>query len=110
QVLATVLGLPVRRRPAPAQGTAREIDLFGRPERVGFYHTFAAYSRAARIAVPGLPGPVEVSRELATGEVYALRGPGLCSLQFHPESVLTSQGPAIVREALVRLTDGGPDE
>ena len=35
------------------------------------------------------PGP-------ATGEVHALRGPGFAGVQFHPESVLTLNGAAIV--------------
>lgn len=42
---------------------------------------------------------VEVSRD-AAGEVHALRGPGFASVQFHPESVLSLRGPALVAELL----------
>jgi phenazine biosynthesis protein phzE len=97
QVLAGLLGLPPRRRPVPAQGERREIDLFGRTERVGFYNTFAAYSDADTI------GAVEVSRDRYTTEVHALRGPRLWSLQFHPESILTEDGPRILSDVLSSL-------
>ena len=41
-------------------------------------------------------GTVEVSRDGASGEVHALRGPFFASLQFHAESVLTQDGPRIL--------------
>lgn len=102
QVLGLRLGLPIRRRTVPNQGVQREVDLFGAVERVGFYNTFALVSRAEEFTAEGV-GPVEVSRDPATGEVHALRGPGFASLQFHPESVLTREGPRIVATALSEL-------
>jgi 2-amino-4-deoxychorismate synthase len=104
QVLASQLGLPLRRRPVPAQGEQREIDLFGAPEWVGFYNTFAAYCEADE-----LPGGVEVARDPVTGEVFALRGTRLWSMQFHPESVLTRQGLDILRKAIGALLGGHHD-
>ncbi|NYH79978.1 phenazine biosynthesis protein phzE [Actinopolyspora biskrensis] len=97
QVLSSLLGLPVVRRERPNQGTQREIDLFGAAERVGFYNTFAAVSAEDKIELRGV-GVVEVSRDPGTGEVHALRGPGLASMQFHAESLLTVAGPRIIRE------------
>jgi phenazine biosynthesis protein phzE len=41
QVLGGLLGFPLVRREEPAQGTQREVDLFGRRERAGFYNSFA---------------------------------------------------------------------
>ncbi|MGW5344417.1 anthranilate synthase family protein [Streptomyces sp. HUAS TT3] len=102
QVLSTKLGFPLRRRDQPNQGVQREIELFGRLERVGFYNTFAAQSTADAVDVPGI-GTVEVCREAETGEVHALRGPGFRSMQFHAESVLTEDGIRIVSEALSGL-------
>jgi phenazine biosynthesis protein phzE len=99
QILARRLGLEVRRLPTPNQGVARDIALHGRPQRVGFYNTFAAYCAADVIAVDGVGG-VEVCREPATGEVHALRGSFFGSMQFHAESILTVDGPAIVGEAV----------
>ncbi|CAL9489811.1 Isochorismate synthase MenF [Streptomyces sp. enrichment culture] len=102
QVLSTRLGFPLRRREQPNQGVQREIELFGRRERVGFYNTFAAQSAADAVEVPGI-GTVEVCREAETGEVHALRGPGFRSMQFHAESVLTEDGVRIVADALSGL-------
>ncbi|KJK52167.1 anthranilate synthase, partial [Lentzea aerocolonigenes] len=94
QVLCRVLGFELVRREVPSQGEQRQIDLFGRREVVGFYNTFAARSGHDRTDHPTLP--VEISRDPDTGEVHALRGNGFASVQFHPESVLTADGPAIL--------------
>ncbi|EZO07453.1 hypothetical protein AJ63_06325, partial [Pseudomonas aeruginosa 3576] len=45
-------------------------------------------------------GPIEISRDRETGEVHALRGPRFASMQFHPESVLTREGPRIIADLL----------
>ncbi len=78
-----------------------DIDLFGRRETVGFYNSFVARcddAAAEELAAHG----IEVSRS-AGGEVHALRGPGFAGVQFHPESVLTLNGAAIVRELAGQL-------
>ncbi len=104
QVLSIRLGLELRRLQPPNQGLAREVDLFGARERVGFYNTFAAFSDQDKIEVDGM-GVVEVSRDAGTGEVYALRGPGFASMQFHPESVLTVDGPRLIADSIRRMLD-----
>ncbi|MFJ6291724.1 anthranilate synthase family protein [Streptomyces griseoviridis] len=99
QVLSSVLGLDLQRRPVPNQGVQREIDLFGSRERVGFYNTFAARAATPVFEAPGV-GTVDVSRDPTTGEVHALRGPGFTSMQFHAESVLTQDGVRLIGDAL----------
>ncbi len=105
ELLAAELGLGTVRKRVPYQGAQTRIDLFGRPETVGFYNSFVARcgeDEAAELTAHG----VEVSRDPVTGEVHALRGPGFAGVQFHPESVLTLRGTAIVGELLGQLTSG----
>ncbi|MFC8220186.1 anthranilate synthase family protein [Streptomyces sp. NPDC057362] len=101
ELIAAELGLGIVRKEMPYQGAQTEIDLFGRRETVGFYNSFTARcddEAALELAAHG----VEVSRS-AGGEVHALRGDGFAGVQFHPESVLTLNGTAIVRELAGQL-------
>lgn len=100
QILSGVLGFELVRRPVPNQGVQREIDLFGQVEQVGFYNSFAALSDRDLVHRVGIPGRIEVSRDRDTDEVHALRGPWFASMQFHPESILTSNGRTIIAELL----------
>ncbi|MBV9026643.1 MAG: chorismate-binding protein [Streptomycetaceae bacterium] len=102
QLVCAALGLPLGRKELPYQGAQERIDLFGRQRTVGFYNTFAAYcsdADARNLAARG----IQVSRDPSSGEVYALRGPGFATLQFHPESVLTVEGIDILAEALAAV-------
>ncbi|MFF2555369.1 anthranilate synthase family protein [Nocardia sp. NPDC058058] len=103
QVLSGVLGLPVRRRSVSNQGVLRVIDLFGNPEPVYFYNAFEAHSATDFFETPHRTRPVAVSRDPRTGEVHALRGDGFASLQFHPASVMSRNGSAIVAELVSGL-------
>ncbi|MFG2503313.1 anthranilate synthase family protein [Streptomyces sp. NPDC048441] len=102
QLMSGLLGLRLLRRPVPNQGVQREIDLFGGRERVGFYNTFAAHAEEEFIEHP-LAGRVAVSRDRDTGEVHGLRGRHFASVQFHPESVLTQDGPRIIASLLTEV-------
>ncbi|WP_406288456.1 anthranilate synthase family protein [Streptomyces sp. NBC_00209] len=102
ELIAAELGLEIVRKAVPYQGAQTRIDLFGRPETVGFYNSFTARcddSGAAELTAHG----IEASRDEASGELHALRGAGFASVQFHPESVLTLRGAAIVSELLAGL-------
>ncbi|SCG69554.1 anthranilate synthase family protein [Micromonospora halophytica] len=101
QILAGLLGLPLHRREAPYQGLQRDVRVFGTPRRVGFYSTFTALADADRVGTPY--GPVELSRDPADGAVHALRGAGFAGVQFHPESVLSRDGLAVLADLLGHL-------
>lgn len=101
ELIAAELGLEIVRKEVPYQGAQTVIDLFGCPETVGFYNSFVARcddEADAELAAHG----VEVSRG-ESGEVHALRGPGFASVQFHPESVLTLNGAAVVTDLVGQL-------
>ncbi|NUT54031.1 MAG: phenazine-specific anthranilate synthase component I [Saccharothrix sp.] len=107
QVLSRRLGFPVERRDEPNQGVQKRVSLFGRPEHVGFYNTFAARSAHDKVDCPGV-GMIEVSKEGVDGtpgEVHALRGPHFTSVQFHAESVLTRNGERIIGALLAEALD-----
>ncbi|MEV0181229.1 anthranilate synthase family protein [Streptomyces sp. NPDC050625] len=109
ELIAAELGLEIVRKEVPYQGAQTTVDLFGRPETVGFYNSFVARCDEDALGELAAHG-VEVSRA-ANGEVHALRGLGFAGLQFHPESVLTLNGAVIVRELIGRLrgTSTAPD-
>ncbi|MGE4350906.1 MAG: anthranilate synthase family protein [Bdellovibrionales bacterium] len=96
QILCNVLGLPLAKKKRPFQGAQELIDFFGSPERVGFYNTFAG-------KVDGKDRGIEISFDEPTGEIHSLRGPGFCGVQFHPESILTTNGMRIVHEVMRAL-------
>ncbi|WP_411074289.1 anthranilate synthase family protein [Streptomyces sp. cmx-4-7] len=99
ELIAAELGLEIVRKRVPFQGAQVRIDLFGQERTVGFYNSFTARcdDRAAEeLALHR----IEVSRDPGTGEVHALRGPGFAGVQFHPESVLTTEGAALTASLL----------
>ncbi|MFJ2259106.1 anthranilate synthase family protein [Streptomyces sp. NPDC087844] len=103
QALCTLLGLPLFRRERPNQGTQRRIDLFGRPEAVGFYNSYAARHTEDVLRSPLARGAVHLCRDPATGEVHALRGERFAAVQFHLESVLTEHGTGLLADLLGRV-------
>ncbi|MFB7188621.1 anthranilate synthase family protein [Streptomyces sp. NPDC056230] len=106
ELIAAELGLDIVRKAVPYQGAQTRIDLFGRPETVGFYNSFTARCDDGAVAELAAHG-IEASLDAATGELHALRGPGFASVQFHPESVLTLRGVAIVAGLLAGLPVAG---
>jgi phenazine biosynthesis protein phzE len=101
QIVSATLGLRLHRRDTPYQGVARDVPLFGAVRRVGFYSSFTALSPADLLASPY--GEVEIARDRADGTVHAVRGRGFAGVQFHPESVLSADGVAVLAELLPPL-------
>ncbi|MEU2242272.1 anthranilate synthase family protein [Streptomyces sp. NPDC018338] len=99
ELIAAELGLEIVRKRTPFQGAQVRIDLFGQERTVGFYNSFTARCDD-RAATELALHRIEVSRDVETGEVHALRGPGFAGVQFHPESVLTMEGAALTASLL----------
>ena len=102
--LCVAYGGAVSRSERPVHGKQIEIlidtkcVLFrGLPERIlaAGYHTF-------EVSEKGIPECFEVTAVTPSGEVMAVkhRKYDVYGLQFHPESVMTQEGPAIMRNFL----------
>ncbi|MBM9505484.1 anthranilate synthase family protein [Actinacidiphila acididurans] len=102
ELLAAELGLDLVRKDEPFQGAQQTVDFFGRPETVGFYNSFTARCDTATVEELAMHG-ITLSRDAVSGDVHALRGPGFCGVQFHPESVLTMNGPALLAGLLAAV-------
>jgi phenazine biosynthesis protein phzE len=92
-----LLGLPLARLPRPDQGRRRRVRVHGRERWLGFYNSFAARADGRAVRAGDRPVHVEVDPD---GSVLALRAPGLSTAQFHAESFLTGDSPAILRTML----------
>ncbi|MGA7148273.1 MAG: aminodeoxychorismate/anthranilate synthase component II, partial [Microbacterium sp.] len=95
QILADSVGIELSPLDAPHQGLQKTVDVFGMLASIGFYNTFTARVPAGTTAV----GETAVAAD-ASGDVYALRGPGYASVQGHLESILSRDG-MITLERLV---------
>ena len=95
QILCRRLGLKLGKKGELTQGVQKRIDYFGRPEDVGFYNTFCGFADPAR-------KDLEFAASSA-GEIHALRGAHFGGFQFHPESILTTHGLAIIEEEARRV-------
>ncbi|HEX5443922.1 MAG TPA: aminodeoxychorismate/anthranilate synthase component II, partial [Pirellulales bacterium] len=105
QAIASALGGRVARAPEPVHGRASEVFHDGRgifaglpnPLRACRYHSLA-------VEEPTLPDSLEVTAHTGDGVVMALahREFPVVGVQFHPESILTESGYAMLA-AFLRL-------
>ncbi len=97
QILCHNLGLKVaKKQPVAFQGRQEVIDYFGRKQRVGFYNTFVGHY-AQPIA------DLTFAADTTSGDIHALRHAQFGGMQFHPESILTTNGLQIIQDEMVRL-------
>ncbi|MDE2029092.1 MAG: chorismate-binding protein [Alphaproteobacteria bacterium] len=97
QILCRELGIELVRKQSPFQGVQQLIPLWGAREYVGFYNTFAG-------KFDGDDHGLDISYDEPTGEIHALRGRHFAGVQFHPESILTTNGFRILRDILEGLS------
>ena len=103
QALAVALGGRVERAARVMHGKTSRVYHDGRTLYRGLSNPFVA-TRSHSLIVPedGVPDGLEVSAYTAEGEVMGLRVPGRPAegVQFHPESILTDEGPDLLRNFL----------
>jgi len=103
QALAVALGATVARAPQPVHGKASPIRHTGRPLFAGVSTSFSA-GRYHSLVVrrEGLPPELLVTAESEDRLVMALehRDQPRFGVQFHPESILTPDGPRILENFL----------
>jgi len=109
QCLGEVFGGTVRRGQAPMHGKTSEVYHDGRTIFRGLPSPFIATRYHSLIVADPPPGCLEVSARTADGVIMGLRHRDypLEGVQFHPESILTSDGKALLRNFL-HLTAGAP--
>jgi para-aminobenzoate synthetase component II len=103
QVIADHYGADVVHAPAPVHGETADVAHDGRGIFAGVASPFTAaryHSLAVRRA--SVPRDLEISAEGADGIVMGLRHRTrpIESVQFHPESYLTLEGPTLLRNFL----------
>lgn len=113
QVLAEVFGARIVRSAEPVHGKPAVVRHDGRTVFEGVGPTFQAVRYHSLCVDPeSVTAELEVSAWTDDGVVMGLRHRAfpIEGLQFHPESVLTTEGPRIVRNWLHRcLSPAGPE-
>ncbi|MCW2980730.1 MAG: pabB [Solirubrobacterales bacterium] len=99
QGIATAFGGAVEQAPAPVHGEATEIAHQGAPMFAGLPLRFEAVRYHSWVVAEPLPDCLEVTARAGDGTVMALahRTRPIWGVQFHPESIGTPSGAALVR-------------
>lgn len=96
QLLCHHLGIPLRKKQDPSQGVAKLINYFGEQEWVWFYNTFTGVENC-------MHHDIDFSLDEKTKEIHAMKWKDFFSLQFHPESILTKNGYAILKNEIKKI-------
>jgi para-aminobenzoate synthetase len=107
QGIATAFGGAVEQAPAPVHGEATEITHEGAPMFAGLPRRFEAVRYHSWVVAEPLPECLEITARAGDGTVMALahRTRPIWGVQFHPESIGTPSGAALVRN-FVAATGG----
>jgi len=103
QAIVEAFGGEIGQARTLVHGKSSPVDHDGRGIFAGLPQGFPA-GRYHSLAAARVPDELEVSARTADGEVMAVRHRSLPvdGVQFHPESVLTPDGPALCRNFLER--------
>lgn len=98
QALAVYEGLDVLRQAESTQGLQREVPVFGRSRRLGFYNSFSPLLNKKAFEKQGMEFDCDEN-----DRIIAMRGLNFVGFQFHPESVMSQDGSDVMVEALRTL-------
>lgn len=101
QILAAQLGLRLVRLDSPRQGLVVRANVLGESLDLGHYNSFSAVFDQASC----LPADICAHTEAGTNAVSSLSGPGLASVQGHPESVLSGDGLLALKRLVMHALD-----
>lgn len=108
QCLAEVFGGKVVRAQKPMHGKVSQIRHDGKGLFANVPQDFTAMRYHSLVVErESLPKPLYITAETDAGEIMGLRHaayPNLESVQFHPESVLTTSGATLISNFLKRTT------
>lgn len=113
QCIGKAFGARVVRAKYPVHGQACSIYHDGRTIYAGLPNPFVATRYHSLIVErESLPPELEVSAWTEDGEIMGLRHRRLPleGVQFHPESILTVEGPKLLANFLNLINAGGPEE
>lgn len=105
QCLGAAFGARIMRAPELMHGKSSMVYHSGQGVFAGLPNPFEAVRYHSLSVDPGhLPDSLEVTAQTEDGAIMGLRHRGFDveGVQFHPESVLTREGPALVRNFLAR--------
>jgi para-aminobenzoate synthetase len=110
QGIATAFGGAIERAPAPVHGEATEIRHEGGAMFAGLPDRFEAVRYHSWVVSEPLPECLEVTARAGDGSVMGLahRDRTIWGVQFHPESIGTPVGAAIVRNFVAAAGLAGP--
>jgi anthranilate synthase/aminodeoxychorismate synthase-like glutamine amidotransferase len=109
QCIGAAFGGNVIRAARPMHGKSSPIHHDGRTLFAGLPNSFSAIRyHSLIIERKSLPGCLEISAETGEGEIMAVRHREFAveGVQFHPESILTQEGKALLGNFLRMTTHG----
>jgi phenazine biosynthesis protein phzE len=95
QALAVAQGLAVTRQQQSSQGMPKKVMIQGQERILAFYNSFSPLSTQDRL-------DINFDRD-SDSRIIAMRGNHFVGYQFHPESVMSLDGCAMIKDALAYL-------
>jgi len=100
QVISIQEGLIVKQQTQATQGMQRDVTVWGKQRKLGFYNSFSPVLSGIGDALEAIQYDLDDEER-----IVAMKGEGFTGFQFHPESVMSFDGYALLCEALLGLSN-----